>query len=136
MKLIGQARREIRQSFWARFAPFGLTPQQGWILRVLGAQGAMSLHVLSQWVFMDDPTACRIVKTLQDKGLVDSAPDPDHGRRVLISLTALGAERVPDLDLAAEQLGRDLERGLSPDQLGTLRSALHQVIANLASAKS
>ena len=136
VKLIGQARREIRQSFWARFAPFGLTPQQGWILRVLGAQGAMSLHVLSQWVFMDDPTACRIVKTLQDKGLVESQPDPDHGRRVLISLTPQGAARVPDLDRVAEQLGQDLERGLSPDQLRTLRSALVQVIANLSPINS
>ena len=44
VKLIGTARRQIRQAFWNRYAGLGLTPQQGWILRVLSAQGPMSLH--------------------------------------------------------------------------------------------
>jgi len=35
VKLIGTARRQIRQSFWPKFATYGLSPQQGWILRVL-----------------------------------------------------------------------------------------------------
>jgi len=131
VKLIGTARRQIRQSFWAKFAAHGLTPQQGWILRVLSAQGPMSLHCLSQWVFMDDPTACRIVKTLQDKGLVDSIPDPAHGRRNIISVSAAGTQVAPALDALAEELGRDLEAGLSAREKLQLRTILLKVIANL-----
>jgi DNA-binding MarR family transcriptional regulator len=131
VKLIGAARRQIRQSFWAKFAAHGLTPQQGWILRVLSAQGPMSLHCLSQWVFMDDPTACRIVKTLQDKALVDSIPDPAHGRRNIISISPAGAQVAPALDALAEELGRDLETGLSAKEKLQLRTILLKVIANL-----
>jgi DNA-binding MarR family transcriptional regulator len=131
VKLIGTARRQIRQSFWAKFAAHGLTPQQGWILRVLSAQGPMSLHCLSQWVFMDDPTACRIVKTLQDKALVDSIPDPAHGRRNIISISPAGAQVAPALDALAEELGRDLETGLSAKEKLQLRTILLKVIANL-----
>ena len=131
VKLIGTARRQIRQSFWAKFAAHGLTPQQGWILRVLSAQGPMSLHCLSQWVFMDDPTACRIVKTLQDKGLVDSIPDPAHGRRNIISVSPAGTQVAPALDALAEELGRDLEAGLSAREKLQLRTILLKVIANL-----
>jgi len=134
IKLIGTARRQIRQAFWARFAPHGLTPQQGWILRVLHAEGPLSLHGLAQWVFMDDPTACRIVKTLQDKGLVDSAPDPHHGRKLLISTSEEGARLAPALDAIAEELGQDLAAGLTPEAQDALRSGLLQVIANLAVA--
>jgi DNA-binding MarR family transcriptional regulator len=131
VKLIGTARRQIRQAFWSRFAVHGLTPQQGWILRVLFAQGPMSLHCLSQWVFMDDPTACRIVKTLQDKNLVDSVPDPAHGRRNIISVSKAGAKVAPALDALAEELGRDLEAGLSGPERLQLRATLLKVIANL-----
>lgn len=132
IKLIGTARRQIRQAFWARYAAYGLTPQQGWILRVLGSDGPLSLHCLAQRVFMDDPTACRIIKTLQDKDLVVSAPDPSHGRRNIISATEAGAQLVPALDREAEDLGQDLARGLSDTETLELRRSLLKVIANLA----
>ncbi|MDR3671106.1 MAG: MarR family winged helix-turn-helix transcriptional regulator [Holophaga sp.] len=131
VKLIGTARRQIRQAFWARFAAHGLTPQQGWILRILFAHGPMSLHCLSQWVFMDDPTACRIVKTLQDKSLVESIPDPAHGRRNIISVSKAGAKVAPILESLAEDLGRDLEAGLSDAERLQLHATLLKVIANL-----
>ena len=134
VKLIGTARRQIRQGFWGRYGAHGLTPQQGWILRVLSAQGPMSLHCLSQWVFMDDPTACRIVKTLQDKGFVDSAPDPAHGRRNIVSISKAGARLAPVLDALAEELGRDLEAGLTETEKVQLRQILLKVIANLSLA--
>jgi len=131
VKLIGTARRQIRQAFWAKFAAHGLAPQQGWILRVLSAQGPMSLHCLSQWVFMDDPTACRIVKTLQDKGLVESVPDPGHGRRNIISVSKAGAQVAPALDALADELGQDLEAGLTELEKLQLRQTLLKVIANM-----
>ena len=134
VKLIGTARRQMRQNFWGRYATLELTPQQGWILRILAAQGPMSLHCLSQWVFMDDPTACRVVKTLQDKGLVESMPDPSHGRRNIISISKAGAKVAPALDALAEELGRDLERGMSEPEKMQLRTLLLKVIANLSSA--
>jgi len=134
VKLIGTARRQIRQSFWRRYAALGLTAQQGWILRVLAGSGPMSLHCLAQWVHMDDPTACRIVKTLQEKALVDSAPDPDHGRRNIISVSAAGAELAPALDGLADDLAHDLERGLSERERTQLRTLLLKVIGNLAPA--
>ena len=132
VKLIGTARRQIRQAFWARFAPYGLTPQQGWMLRVLSAQGPLSLHELAQWVFMDDPTACRIVKSLHDKGLVESSPDPHHGRRVVLNVAPDGARLAPTLDAIAVGLGEELVEGLSGAEQTALRSGLLKVIANLA----
>jgi len=131
VKLIGTARRQIRQAFWNRYAGLGLTPQQGWILRVLSAQGPMSLHCLAQWVFMDDPTACRIVKTLHEKNLVVSLPDPGHGRRNIITVSPAGAELVPALEAQAEALAADLEAGLSAEERLQLKRTLLKVIANL-----
>ena len=131
-KLIGAARRQIRQAFWNRFAVHGLTPQQGWILLELSSDGPMSLHTLAQWVFMDDPTACRIVKTLQDRGLVESAPDPSHGRRNIITVSAAGSLLVPGLKALVDDLGREMERGFTESEKQLIRTTLLKLIANLA----
>jgi DNA-binding MarR family transcriptional regulator len=80
---------------------------------------------------MDDPTACRIVKSLQDKGLVDSVPDPHHGRRILITPSPAGALLAPALDAIAEDLGRVLEAGLTPEEGRVLRTSLIKVIGAL-----
>lgn len=131
IKLVGAARRLIRQNFWDRYAPLKLTPQQGWVLRELRARGPLSLHALAQGVFMDDPTACRVVKPLHDRGLLESIPDPSHGRRIVISLSEEGHRVAPQLDAIAEQLGRDLAAGITPSELQGLRSGLVKMIANL-----
>ena len=132
VKLIAAARTEVRQAFWSRNARLGLAPQQGWVLRVLSKEGPMSLHGLAQQVFMDDPTACRIVKALQEKGLVHSVPDPSHGRRLVITVSDEGARLVPELNAIAEEVGHELEAGLSPAELVSLRASLLKIIANLA----
>jgi DNA-binding MarR family transcriptional regulator len=136
IKLIGTARRQVRQAFWGKYSAHNLTPQQGWSLRVLGGHGPMSLHSLAQWVFMDDPTACRIVRSLQDKGLVASVPDPAHGRRNIVSITEAGVRLVPTLDALAEEVGQDLEAGLTEAEQIQLRELLLKVIGNLASKRT
>ena len=132
--LIGTARRQVRQAFWTRFAHLGLAPQQGWILRILGAHGPMSLHALSQWVHMDDPTTCRVVKSLQEKGLVASTPDPTHGRKVIIRIAPEGERLFPLLEDIAHGLEGDLAAGLDETERLHLRQSLLKVIANLAPA--
>ena len=135
VKLIAAARRGVRQAFWTRNARLGLAPQQGWVLRVLANEGPLSLHALAQQVFMDDPTACRIVKALQERGLVHSAPDPCHGRRLVITVSEAGASLVPELNIIAREVGSELEAGLSAEELMQLRTSLLRVIANLAPAQ-
>ena len=80
---------------------------------------------------MDDPTACRIVKTLHEKNLVVSLPDPGHGRRNIITVSPAGAELVPALEAQAEALAADLEAGLSAEERLQLKRTLLKVIANL-----
>src|SRR5512135_3806328 len=89
--LVAATRRRVKQVVWARLAPLGLTPQQYWIMLVINRKGPQSLHLLAKEVWMDDPTASRVVKALCDRGLLRSEPDPAHGRRILIRLTPEGA---------------------------------------------
>ncbi len=131
--LVAATRRRVKQVVWARLAPLGLTPQQYWIMLVINRKGPQSLHLLAKEVWMDDPTASRVVKALCDRGLLRSEPDPAHGRRILIRLTPEGAATARDLEgISAEIRGR-LSNGLSEEEETVVRRGLSQMIANMDS---
>jgi len=129
--LVAATRRRIKQVVWARLAPLGITPQQFWIMLVLQRKGPHSLHPLAQEVWMDDPTASRVVKTLCDRGLVRSDPDPAHGRRILIRPTLEGAKVTRELEAIADEIRGRLVSGLGEEEQAVVRRSLAQMIANL-----
>jgi DNA-binding MarR family transcriptional regulator len=98
---------------------------------VLLEQGPMSLHPLGQKVWMDDPTASRVVKAMVGRGLLLAQPDPSHGRRILISLTPGALPMARELQLLAEELKAGLVAGVDPDQQAALRLGLMAMINNL-----
>ncbi len=124
-------RRRLKQLAWARLEPYGLTPQQFWVMLVLLEEGTLSLHALSQRVWMDDPTASRIVKALVNRGLLLSLADPGHGRRIRVSIAPEAAPMAQELQALATDIKEGLAQGLSPDEQAALRHGLLTVIGNL-----
>jgi DNA-binding MarR family transcriptional regulator len=91
----------------------------------------MSLHPLGQKVWMDDPTASRVVKAMVGRGLLLAEADPNHGRRILISLTPSAQPLAQELQLLAGELKADLVAGLDASQQAALRRGLLAMITNL-----
>jgi DNA-binding MarR family transcriptional regulator len=129
--LAAALRRRLKQVVWARLAPFGLSPQQFWVLLVLRDQGPHSLHTLAQQVWMDDPTASRVVKTLTQRGWLTSRSDPAHGRRLLIDLAPSALPRVAELQALANELRESMATGLSAEEQAAVRHGLTTMISNL-----
>ncbi|HJW73681.1 MAG TPA: MarR family transcriptional regulator [Geothrix sp.] len=129
--LASAVRRRLKQVAWARLAPYGLTPQQFWVILVLLEEGPLSLHALSQRVWMDDPTASRVVKTLVGRGLLRSLPDPGHGRRILISLMPEALPMARELQTLAQGIKENLVDGLSDQERDLVRHGLMTIIRNL-----
>lgn len=133
--LIGAARRRIKQALWAQLQPLGLTPQQFWVLLVVDKNGSLSLHELAELVWMDDPTASRVVKALTGRKLLSSAPDPNHGRRCVIQLGPEGKRLKPSLRTLADGFRAQIELGVTPQAEARLRRDLQRVIANMDALK-
>lgn len=129
--LIGAARRRIKQALWAQLQPLELTPQQFWVLLVVDEAGSLSLHELAQQVWMDDPTASRIVKAMEARGFLFSNPDPHHGRRRLIQIGPEGTRLMPSLRAMGRAFREQIERGVSPQAEARLRMTLERVITNM-----
>jgi DNA-binding MarR family transcriptional regulator len=129
--LAAAVRRRMKQVVGSRLTPYGLTSQQFWVMLVLLEEGSMSLHPLAQRVWMDDPTASRVVKAMTERGLLHSQPDPKHGRRILISLTPASAPLARELRNLAQDLKASLVAGLHPDEQAVMRRGLLVMISNL-----
>jgi DNA-binding MarR family transcriptional regulator len=56
--------------------------------------GAMRVSDLAACVHLDTSTVSRQIKHLEDKGVVERAPDPDDGRASLVRLSEAGRETV------------------------------------------
>jgi DNA-binding MarR family transcriptional regulator len=74
----------------------GLTPMQFAALARLRETGPCSQNRLGRLTAMDVATVKGVVDRLRDRGLVETAPDPDDRRRSLVTLTKLGAARVEE----------------------------------------
>jgi len=129
--LAAAARRRLKQVLAARLAPYDLTLQQFWVILVLLERGPSSLHPLAQQVWMDDPTASRVVKAMTERGLLHTQADPTHGRRILISLAPASIPLAQELRGVAADIKASMVAGLHPDQQAVLRQGLLTLFTNL-----
>jgi DNA-binding MarR family transcriptional regulator len=99
-----------------------LTPTAVAALATVERHGPLTPSELAAIERIKRPTATRILRVLEEAGLVDRSPDPEDGRSALLSVNAAGRERLRRLrgrknaylarrmrDLPAEDL-RTLER--------------------------
>jgi len=129
--LAAAVRRILKQVVWARLTPYGLSPQQFWVILVLLQKGPSSLHPLAQQVWMDDPTASRVVKAMVGRGWLTTRPDPRHGRRILIDLAPSALPMAHELQALSEELRASMVAGLSPAEQEVLKGGLRTMVGNL-----
>jgi DNA-binding MarR family transcriptional regulator len=75
----------------AFFKPFGISPQQYNILRILkGANKAIKVQTIKENMVERSPNATRLMDKLCDKNLINRLPCPDDRRVVYIEITKKG----------------------------------------------
>lgn len=129
--LAAAVRRRLKHVVSTQLIPYELTIQQFWVMLVLLEQGASSLHPLAQRVWMDDPTASRVVKAMVERGLLRTEADPKHGRRILISLAPGALPLAQELKALANTIKAGLVAGLDPDQQALMRAGMLAMVTNL-----
>jgi DNA-binding MarR family transcriptional regulator len=129
--LIVAARRLIRQLIGERVESFDLTPHQYWAILVLHDAGPLCLTDLAASMWMDDPTISRMVKHLHERGILKVEGDPNHGRRIVITLSAEGEKLWAKLNAIGQDFRSKAEIGLSAAERQTMRKCLSQLILNM-----
>ncbi len=102
-----------------------LTPSQASVLQRLGKDGTSSASALALAEHVRPQSMATILTALDQHGLIARNPDPDDGRRQLITLTDAGRERDHGNRQAREDwLVRALDEHYTEDQRQTIITSM------------
>ncbi|HEY2296111.1 MAG TPA: MarR family transcriptional regulator [Jatrophihabitans sp.] len=103
----------------------GLTPSQTSVLLRLDKDGASSTTVLAIAEGVRSQSMTATLNALDERGLIDRRPDPEDGRRQIITLSRVGTARArTDRQGRHEWLAREMEQHFSSAELRTINTAL------------
>ena len=102
-----------------------LTPSQTAVLTRLWKEGASSASVLASAERVRPQSMATIVAALEQRGLIERTPDPEDGRRQVVSLTARGRRRAESDRRAREEwLARAIQERYSEKERRVILDAL------------
>jgi DNA-binding MarR family transcriptional regulator len=105
-------------------APWDLSPHQARALRVVCERDAVRLTDLAETLHIAPRSATEVADGLQERGLVERAPDPGDRRAVLLRPTAEGRRIRAEVDDARAADSAELFGRLSDGEQRTLARLL------------
>lgn len=107
------------------FKPFGISPQQYNILRILrGAAEAISVQTIKDRMLERAPNATRLMDKLCDKKLIDRVACSNDRRVVHIKITGNGQQLLSQIDAVNR---KDILENLTPKEAEMLSNLLDKI---------
>lgn len=121
----------LKQRDVARLAPFGVSPQQYNILRILrGAKGRkMCMHEVLERMLDRAPNATRLTDKLIAKDLVVRERCNDDRRMVHLQLSTKGKALLAEIDRSTDEVFGEVARKLTKAEAAVISDALDKLRA-------
>ncbi len=127
---IGFILRQVWQRHTAIFARdigINLTPTQWAALSKLAEAGPCSQNQLGRLTAMDVATIKGVIDRLTARGLTETSPDPEDGRRLLVSLTRAGQQLAEKIAPNALAISKETLAPLDAKERETLVALLNRL---------
>jgi DNA-binding MarR family transcriptional regulator len=102
----------------------GLTPAQYGVLSVLAREPGASGADLARAMSTTPQAVNGVLATLERESLIERRPHPTHGRILQATLTSEGQRRLETANPSVRALERGIERGLTSDEIATVKTWL------------
>jgi len=133
--LVRDTYRAFTRELESRIAREGVSIGQWYFLRALWEEDGLTQRELSRRVSMMEPTTVTAVNAMESRGLVRRERDADDRRKFKVVLTTKGRQLESKLLPCAKSVNELAAKGLSEDEIATLRRLLDRARANLAPAR-
>lgn len=131
ISLARSAINDFLQSELDRTGLSKLCPSHGDILSALFKEDGRSMGELSQAIRRKKNTTTILIGKLEKLGYVETVPDPEDGRRVIVRLTSAGLSLREPFGRISERLHLAALKGIGEDEIEALRSVLRLIQDNL-----
>lgn len=122
--MLGKAYQHIQQEAKRRLTPYGVTPVQYALLKVLWEKDGQSGAELCERLVLDSATVTGLLDRLEKNGLLERRPDP-HDRRInRLHLTETGKSLQGPLDQQMDEMNLEAFRPFTPEQVQAIQEAL------------
>ena len=114
--MIGKAAQQVTRRARELLAPFGVTPVQYAVLKVLSDAEALSGAEVGKRMVLDSASITGVVDRLESLGLVRRMPNPNDRRALLIAATDQARQILPELDTQMDRLNAEAAAILKTDE--------------------
>lgn len=122
-----RARESVMRHFRASLRRFGITEQQWRVLRALSSQENLEVTELAEATFLLGPSLSRILKDLEERGLVLRRTSSSDHRRGIISISPQGLELIERAGVESEAIYLAITGRYGSERLAELQSLLRQL---------
>ncbi|BCL80012.1 MarR family transcriptional regulator [Ktedonobacteria bacterium brp13] len=124
---LGKAYQRVTQSAKQRLAPYGVTPVQYALLKVLWEQDDQSGAELGERLLLDSATITGLLDRLEQAGLIERRAHATDRRVNRVVLTARGRDLQSSLDFEMDQMNQDFLGEFSAEEAQVLRKFLTSI---------
>ena len=130
--VVARLERAIRRGINERVKPYGLTTLQYTTLSVLSRQNRpLSNAQLARRAYMTPQAMSEVIEALEEKGLIERTPHPNHRRVYPAVLTPEGSKVLALCDTAVDDLEETMLRDLDPRRRAGLVDGLTAAVRAL-----
>jgi DNA-binding MarR family transcriptional regulator len=126
-ELLMRATRGLRRRWASSLEPWDLSPHHARALQVVGDLDGSRLGTVAERLRIAPRSATEVIDALEERGLIERAPDDSDRRAVRVSLTARGHQLLAEVDTARRAAGNEHFGSLT----ATERAALAELLKKL-----
>lgn len=135
--LVLAAQREGHRLLARQLRPFGLTPSQAEVLRVLSKHAPLALNGLGELLVCESGTSpSRLVDRLVPLGAVDRRPSTADRRNVQLALTSEGERLVAAIEEVEEQIYRLIDSAATGADTDAVLGFLRNIVSDLPAGQA
>ncbi|MCO5129553.1 MAG: homoprotocatechuate degradation operon regulator HpaR [Xanthobacteraceae bacterium] len=127
-----RAREAVMRHFRISLRAHGLTEQQWRILRALSAIDAIEVTELARSAYLLGPSLSRILRDLEQRGLIERRSVKTDLRRGIVSISAKGLSLIEAVAPSSEAIYAEITRRYGAERLAALHEMLGALEASLA----
>ncbi len=127
-----KAREAVMSHFRPSLNHFGITEQQWRVLRALSAVETIEVMALAERTFLLPPSLSRILKDLDERGLIVRRTSETDLRRGLVSISARGRDLIAKAGAHSEAIYLEITERYGSKRLAQLQDMLRDLETALA----
>ncbi|WP_288383537.1 MarR family transcriptional regulator [uncultured Acinetobacter sp.] len=134
--MIARVDRIISKYLTEHLSALEISLPQFTALSVLAAKPNLSNAKLAERSFIKPQSANKILQDLLANGWIEKAPDPTHGRRILVTVTPSGLDKLNQCNQVVQQLEAQMLQGVDINLAFLIRNNLELMVKNLSTFSS